>query len=288
MQRRAVAVYVALFVLVAGGAGVLTATADSPEVGFEDPDYELSEGDPIEVDGQEYVVAEISEVEEGGGGGGHGGGGGAETSIVATIERETTVEQSEAWANESTVQVGDREWRVEITGEDPSEFTLVEVLDRQAILENDPQADNETVERDDGEYVVVTEDGESRLVPVEEYFPAPEEQSYAEGDTFEYGGNTVTVDNVTADQATIVWAGHQTETIEIEEESTVTIAETEFVAHFSDASTLQLSSDIEGYEAQLAQIDQFQQYNSGLTRVLVLALLSSLLLLGAAFIPSRY
>jgi len=44
MQRRAVAVYAALFVLVAGVAGVLTVTADSPEIGFENPDYEVSDG----------------------------------------------------------------------------------------------------------------------------------------------------------------------------------------------------------------------------------------------------
>jgi hypothetical protein len=286
MQRRAVAVYVALFVLIAGGAGVLTATADSPEIGFENPDFEVSEGDPVEVDGEEWVVAGITEVEEGGGGG-HGGGGGG-TSIVGTLERNVTVEQSEAWANESTVTVGDREWRVEITGDDPSEFTLVEVLDRQAILQDDPQADNETVERDDGEYVVVTEDGESTLVPAEEYFPAPEERSHAAGDSFEYGDRTVTVDEVTADQAVLVWEATETESIEVAEEATVTVGETDFVAHFPDASTMQLSSDMEEYESQVAQIEQFQQYNSGLTRVLVLAFLSSLLLLGAAFIPSRY
>lgn len=287
MQRRAVAVYVALFVLIAGGAGVLTATADSPEIGFDNPDFEVSQGDRVEADGQEYVVAEIAEVEESGGGG-HGGGGGATTSIVATIERNVTVEQSETWANGSTVTVGEQEWRVEISGESPSEFTLVEVLDRQAILEGDSQADNETVQRDDGTYVVVTEDGESSLVPAEEYFPAPEERSYAVSDTLEYAGHTATVDNVTAEQAVLAWEATQTESVEITQHSTVTIGETDFIAHFPDASTMQLSSDMEEYEAQVAQIDQFQQYNSGLTRVLVLALLSSLLLLGAAFIPSRY
>ncbi|OYR47671.1 hypothetical protein [Halorubrum sp. Eb13] len=281
------AVYVALFVLIAGGAGVLTATADSPEIGFDNPDFEVSQNDRIEVDGEEWTVAEITEVESGGGGG-HGGGGGAETSIVATLERNVTADQSETWANESTVQLDDREWRVEITGDDPNSFTLVEVPDRQAILENDPQADNETVQRDDGEYVVVTEDGESTLVPAGEYFPAPEERAYATGDSIEYGDQSVTVDNVTADQAVLAWEATETESIEIEQHSRVTIGETEFVAHFADASTLQLSSDIEGYEAQVAQIDQFQQYSSGLTRVLVLAFLSSLLLLGAAFIPSRY
>ncbi|MFC7186399.1 hypothetical protein [Halorubrum yunnanense] len=279
------AVYVALFVLIAGGAGVLTATADSPEIGFENPDYVVSDGETVDIEGQEYTV-QISEVEESGGGGHGGGGGGA--SLVATIEREVTVEQSEAWANESTVQVGEQEWRVEITGEDPSEFTLVEVPDRQAILESDSQADNETVERDDGEYVVVTEDGESTLVPVDEYFPAPEEQSYATGDSFAYGDQTVTVDEITAGQAVLVWEATETESIEVQDEGIVTLVETDLVAHFADSSTLHLSSDIEAYEAQVAQIEQFEQYNSGLARVLVLTLLSSVLLLGAAFIPSRY
>jgi transcriptional antiterminator Rof (Rho-off) len=177
---------------------------------------------------------------------------------------------------------------VEITGEDPSEFTLVEVPDRQAILEADPQADNETVQRDDGEYVVVTENGESRLIPVGEYFPSPEERSYATGDTLEYSSQTATVDNVTADQAVLVWEATETESIEVQDEGIVTLVETDLVAHFADSSTLHLSSDIEGYEAQVSEIEQFEQYNSGLTRVVVLALFSIVLLLSAAFIPSRY
>ncbi|WP_435094972.1 hypothetical protein [Halorubrum sp. N11] len=278
------AVYAALFLLVASVAGVLTVTADSPEIGFENPDYVVSDGETVEVEGQEYVV-QISEIEESGGG--HGGGGGG-TSLVATIERNVTVEQSEAWANGSTVQVGEQEWRVEIAGENASEFTLVEVPDRQAILEADPQADNETVARDDGEYVVVTEDDESTLVPVEEYFPTPEERSYATGDSFAYADHTVTVDGVTADQAVLVWEATETESIEVEDEGIVTLVETDLVAHFADSSTLHLSSDIEGYESQVAQIEQFEQYNSGLFRVLILGLFSVVLLLGAAFIPSRY
>lgn len=281
MQRRAVAVYVALFVLVSGMAGVLTVTADSPEIAFENPDHELSSGDTFEVDGNEYVVADVTETE--------GEGDGVERSITATIEREQVAEQSETWANESTVELDDREWRVAITGEEPTGFTLVEVLDRQAILEGDDNADNETIERDDGEYVAVTdESGETTLIPADEYFPAPEERSYETGDSFEYGEQTVTVDEVTVDNAVVVWEGTQTTTIDVEQESTITIGETEFVAHFPDASTLTLSSDIDGYEAQVAQIDQFDQYNSGLTRVLILGVLSSILLLATTFIPSRY
>ncbi|GAB3703515.1 hypothetical protein [Halorubrum pallidum] len=267
------AVYATLFILIAGVAGVLTATAESPEIALENPDFEVSEGDPIDVDGQTYTVAGISEGEE---------------SVSGTLEREFQTQMSESWANESTVTIDDTEWRVEITGEDPSSFTLVEVLDRQAILESDDSADNETVTRDDGEYVAVTEGGETTLVPVEEYFPAPDERALSTGDTIEYQDRTVTVDEVTTDQAVVVWEGTQTETIDVAQDSTVTVGETEFVAHYPDASTLTLSTDIAAYEAQVDQIDQHQRYTNGLTRVIVLSILSTLLLAATAFMPSRY
>ena len=68
----------------------------------------------------------------------------------------------------------------------------------------------------------------------------------------------------------------------------VTIGETEFVAHYPDASTLTLSTDIAAYEAQVDQQEQHQRYNNGLTRVIVLSILSTLLLAATAFVPSRY
>lgn len=286
MQRRAVAVFVALFLAVAGVAGALTATADSPQIALENPEIDVSENDSIEVGSESYLVADISETEQEGGG--HGGGGGG-TVITGTLEREFTAETSETWANGSTVTVEDREWRVEIAGENVTEFTLVEVLDRQAILEADDAAENETVTLDDGEYVAETdENGDRTLVPVDEYFPAPEERSYATGETLQYDGQTVTVDDVTAGGAVLVWETTQTETIEVSQHSMVTLGDTQYVAHFSDASTLQMSSDIEAYEAQVTEIERFNQYNSGLSRVFVLSVLSSIMLTGLAFIPSRY
>lgn len=279
MQRRAVAVFVALFLAIAGVSGALTATADSPEIALENPDFDVSQGDPVEVNGESYTVTDISESE----------GDGGTMVISGTLEREFTAEMSETWANGSTVTVGDRDWRVTVDGANATEFTLVEVLDRQAILESDDAAENQTVTLEDGEYVAVTDDsGDRTLVPVEEYFPAPEERTYETGATFEYGGNTVTVDDVTADGAVLAWEATQTETIDVAQEGTVTLGGTDYIAHFPDASTLRLSADMEGYEAQVAEIDTFKQYNTGLTRVFVLSVLSSILLAGAAFLPSRY
>lgn len=282
MQRRAVAVYVALFLLVGTATGALIATADTPEIAFEDPDHELSQGDTFEVDGQEYTVTDISEVEEES----HGE---VTTHLVAEIEWEQVVEQSETWSNDSVVTVGDRDWRVVIDGEDPTEFTLREEIDRQAILEDDPNADNETVESDGEEYVIVTdEDGNDELVPVDEYFPAPEERTYAEGDTLEYNDQTVTVDAVTTDGATVVWEAPETSSVEVTEEGEITLGDTDYIGIFPSSDELVLSSDFESYEAQLAEIDQYNEWSSGLWRVLIVSGLSALLVVGAAFIPSRY
>ncbi|TKX42159.1 MULTISPECIES: hypothetical protein [unclassified Halorubrum] len=273
------AVFVALFLGVAGVAGALTATAESPEIAFENPEIDASQNESIEVGGQSYVVADISESENDAG----------QMVISGTLEREFTTQTSETWANGSTVSVDDREWRVEIGGENATEFTLVEVLDRQAILEADDDAENETVTLDDGEYVAVTdESGERTLVPADEYFPAPEERTHASGDTLEYDGQTVTVDEVTAGGAVLVWETTETETVEIAQESTVTIGDTDYAAHFPDAATLRMTTDVESYQAQVTEIERFNQYNSGLTRVLVLSVLSSIMLAGMAFIPSRY
>ncbi|WP_281195991.1 hypothetical protein [Halorubrum sp. F4] len=287
MQRRAVAVYVAFFLLVGSATGVIVTTAQTPGISFENPDHELSSGDAFEVDGDEYTVADISE-SEAGGGGGHGGGGG-EATVTGTVERERTTEQSESWSNGSTVEVDGGEWTVRIEGDDPDSFTLVEELDRTTILEDDPNADNETYERNGEEQVAVTdENGETRLVPADEYFPAPEERSYAVGDEFEYGDRTVAVDAVSADAATLVWTATETVSIEVEQDSRVTIGDTEFVAHFQDSSTLVLSTDFESYEAQLAEIDRHETNSDGLWRVMIVSLLSSGLFLAMAFMPSRY
>ena len=279
MQRRAVAVFVALFLAVAGVAGTLTATADSPEIALENPEIDVSQNESIEVGGESYVVADISESENDQG----------QMVISGTLERDFTTETSETWANGSTVSVDDREWRVEIAGENATEFTLVEVLDRQAILGADDAAENETVTLDDGEYVAVTdENGERTLVPVDEYFPAPEERSHEVGEELQYDGQTVTVDEVTAGGAALVWETTETETVEVAQQSTVTLGGTDYVAHFPDPSTLRMSTDIEAYESQVTDIERFDQYNSGLSRVLVLSVLSSIMLTGLAFIPSRY
>lgn len=278
MQRRAVAVYVALFVLVGTATGALIATADSPEVAFENPDYQLTEGETFEYEGQEYTVTSIDQEEEEDGA----------TTWSGEVTWEEITDQSEDWDAESVVTLDETEWLVVIEDEDTDRFTLREQIDRQAILEADDDADNETVERDGEEYVVITEDGESRLVPADEYFPAPEEREFVEGDTFEYDGHEATVQEVTAEEAIIAWTGPETFTDDLDQEGSVTLGGTEFVTFFPGDDTVVLTSDVDDYEAQLAGIDQFESTLDGLWRVLAVSLFSALMVAGLAFVPSRY
>lgn len=281
MQRRAVAVYVALFVLVGAAAGTLVATADAPEVSFEDPDHRLSAGEQFEENGVTYTVTELSRSEEED----HGE---VIVSYSGTIEWNETASQSEEWTNGSTVTYDGAEWNVSIEGDDPDTFTLREQVDRQAILESDENADNETVERDGEEYVIVEEDGEPTLVPADEYFPEPQEREFATGDTLEYDGHEATVDAVSADAATLVWEATVTQSAGLEQEENVTLGDTTYLAYFNSGEEVVLTSDQAGYQAQLTEISDFGETTGALWRVIIVNGVASLLLMGLAFVPSRY
>ncbi|WP_253738354.1 hypothetical protein [Halohasta salina] len=289
MQRRAVAVYVAFFVLIAAASYTLLATAEEPTITLDDPEYELAEGETFTVGGQEYTVASIEETTEEQGGG-HGSSAEEVTVVTGTIEwTETDVEMSETWANEDTVEIDGMEWQVLIEGENATSMTLQETVDRQAILENDPSADNETIERDDGEYVVVTSGGEEDLVPAEEYFPAPTTGSYAVGDRFTYNNQTVTVSEISGGEATLTWTEDQTNTNSLGNEGTVELADgAEYLSYLPDTNTLQLTSDMSEYEAQVAEKEQFSQRTSGFRYTTFTALLFAGSLIAFAFLPSRY
>lgn len=350
MQRRATAVYVALFLVIGAAAFGLITTAEEPGVNFENPDHELSEGDQFEVEGQTYNVTSLDVSTEGGE---HG----EPERTVYSAEITWTVEDAtitEEWANESTVEIGDTEWQVQIEGGDDPTLRLVEVIDQQAILEEDQNADNSTVEIDGIEYVVIrdepseTADGgnetggdggnetdgdagnesdgdagnetddagnesdgdagnetegnqtdggenvsEARLVPAADYFPEPRTVTLEQGETFDREGNETTVENVTESGATVAWQADQTNSESFESEENVTLGDQEFLAYFDTTEdeenpTLVLTQDFQDYQAQLDKGEQHQKRINGLWGAIVLSGLSIVLLVGFAFLPSRY
>ncbi|GGJ16422.1 hypothetical protein GCM10008995_27880 [Halobellus salinus] len=267
MQRRAAAIYVALFVLVGAASYSLIATAQQPTVEFEEPTYELTQGDQLDAGGQTYTVVGVSET-------------GGELEYTNESDRYTAT-----WENDSTQTVDDEEWRVVIAGDDPTEVTLREAVNESALLAEDPDASDETVEQNGTRYVVINN---SRLVSASEYFPEPETRTYTQGDTLDYRGNTTTVDSVTADTAELVWTAPRTNTVDVGHEANVTIGDQTQFAYVPDGSTIQLIDDYSRYRQQTAEIDQYQTYRNGLWGVSIVSLLTAVFMTGFAYLPSRY
>ena len=158
MQRRAAAIFAAFFLLVGAGSYTLIATAQQPQVEFDDPAYELQQNDTVELAGEQYNVSSISASA------GSDGGGVTRSATISYVNE--SARYTETWDNNSTVTFDGEEWTVVVPNEsDPSSATLRESIDRAGILANDTNADNETVTRNGQAYVIVTENNSSTLVP---------------------------------------------------------------------------------------------------------------------------
>ncbi|ERG96122.1 hypothetical protein [Haloquadratum walsbyi] len=283
MQRRAAAIYVALFIIVGAGAYSLIATAETPHVKFEDPTYELSSDDRFELSGQTYTVSSISTAERGGG---HGG---TETTVTQGAIQYTneSAQYVVSFGNNSTQTVDQQQWRVLVdsSGGDPTSLTFRESVNETAVLAADPNVSTETVTQNDERYVVR---GGDQLILAEEYFPEPETRSYAEGDTIEYQGNTTTVDTITNESVQLAWTAPRTSTIDVSHNDNVTVGDETYLAHFPDESTLQLTQNFEHFQQQKASIEQYQTQKNGLWGVSIASGLTVVFLIGFAYLPSRY
>lgn len=280
MQRRAVAVYVAIFLLLGTASYGLIATAETPGITIENPEYSLQESETISIDGTSYTASTIdTEQEEGS----HGGG--SHTVFVGELTSTEVQAQSDTWATDDVVELGERKWRVTVTD---GSLRLVERQDRKNILQTDPTVRNETQQIDEQRYVVrPTEDGDPTLINATEYFD-PEERIFAAGDTLEYRGADATVEEIGDDSGTVVWREAVEETHELNHESNMTIGSQEFFVYYPNGDQVYLTTDYASYDRQLQRIGTFNQRVDGLWRVFVLCLVSSGLMTAMAFLPSRY
>jgi hypothetical protein len=284
MQRRAAAIYAAFFVVVAATSYSLIATAQEPTVQFEGEEA-MTEGDTLSAGGTTYTVSEVSATTEGGD---HG----SPVRLVRSGElqwRNESARYTETWDNGSTVTFRGEERAVVVeNASDPSRFELREVIDREGILAADPSADNQTVTRDGEEFVVVTEDGTSRLVPAAEYFPTPATTAFSEGETVDYRGNETTLEAVSSDGVTLAWTAPRTNTQSLSDRGNVTLGGETYLAVFPDNSSVVLTQNFDSYRTQQSEIDRFTRYRNGLWGVSILGSVSAVLLVGLAYLPSRY
>jgi hypothetical protein len=277
MQRRAVAVYVALFVLIGVASYTLMVTAEQPQVAVENPNFQLSSGDGFTVDGQSYTAATVEEVTE------EGGHGSTSTHREATLEwTVANVENTDDWAVGDTITVDGQEWNVVSTS--ASSVTVEEVIDRGAILEADPAADNTTYSGDNGEFVLVDDE----RVPVSEYFD-PATVTFTEGETVPYDGQQATLDSVTNESVTVSWTADESNSQTLKTGDTITLADnTTYTAYFTGPNTVELTDSAEAYQAAVSEQETFSQRVSGLRWVTFTAGFIAMLLIAFAFLPSRY
>ena len=277
MQRRAVAVYVALFVLIGVASYTLMVTAEQPQVAVENPNFQLSSGDGFTVDGQSYTAATVEEVTE------EGGHGSTSTHREATLEwTVANVENTDDWAVGDTITVDGQEWNVVSTS--ASSVTVEEVIDRGAILEADPAADNTTYSGDNGEFVLVDDE----RVPVSEYFD-PATVTFTEGETMPYDGQQATLNSITNESVTVSWTADESNSQTLKTGDTITLADnTTYTAYFTGPNTVELTDSAEAYQAAVSEQETFSQRVSGLRWVTFTAGFIAMLLIAFAFLPSRY
>ncbi|WP_224333493.1 hypothetical protein [Haloprofundus halobius] len=286
MQRRAAAISVAFFLLVGAASYSLIATAEEPTIQFENAEHELQEGDQFTEGGQQYTVTSLDAQMEGGG---HGTA--AELSRTGELQwTNDSAQFSQTWENNSSVEVSNESYRVVIANEsDPDTVTLREELNETALLQANESVDNETVTRDGEEYVVYNDgSGNPTLIPTEQFFPEPSSTQYDEGQQFDYQGNQTTVDNVTASEATLTWTGTQNNTAELEDQANVTVGDQQYLAYFPSNETVYLTQNRQSYQAQQQDIATYDRQMKGLQGVTLLSGATIVLLIGLAFLPSRY
>lgn len=289
MQRCAAAVSVVAFLVVGTVAYGLIATAEQPHVEIDDG-QRLSTDDTFSVGEQTYAVDAVeAETTEGGG---HGGGGSLERSATLAWTEESA-RHTASWDNGSVVTHDGEEWTVVVdAGAEPTTFTLRERVDRQAVLRNDSDADDETVTRNGTEYVVVDDEGDNdSLVPAAEYFPEPERRQFAEGDGIDYQeapDRSVSVDAVDGDAVTLAWTAPREHSATVTEKANVTLSGETYFAHFPNDETVVLSRNFGELRQEERDVEEYKRHRNGLWGVSILSGVVAGLMVAMAFLPSRY
>lgn len=292
MQRRAAAVYVAFFLVVGAVSFSLIATASAPHFSVENPERTLNQGDSFTVDGTQYNVQSIKAEMSGGGGGGHGGGGGETLKRSGTLNwTNSSARHTVTWKNQSTVTYDGQDWNVTVPSGQNGSFTLRAVQNRQAILKNDSEVANQTTTVDGQEYVVRRggQNGSRELIPADQYFPAPEERTFSQGDEVPNVENhTATVATIDSSGATLAWTAPKTNEITVDDQANVTVGSTTYFAYFPNNETMVLTQKFDQYRAYQQESADYKTHKDGLWGVTILSGLISIFMTGLAYLPSRY
>ena len=251
MQRRAAALYFALFLVIGAGSFgyIQMVDAQKPTVELESDEY--SQGDVLTVDGRTYVVSEIAA---------ENASEGEEAAVTGTLS--WTNQSARATAtleNATNATYQNASWEVRIdNASDVSQFTLRENV-------NDSQQDPQTVTFSEGEqFDYTTEDGATQAARIDDV-----------------------TGNVSTPSVTLSWEEPKENQIELTEGANVTLNGQQRVVHFPSSDSVQLSTDIATYQDAQDKLAYFDERKKGLWGVSIISFLAAIVLLGTAYLPVK-
>lgn len=203
---------------------------------------------------------------------------GNETTLISVTADAATV----AWGGPYVVDINNE------SVANPTNATLVEARDYEALAAEDPALYNETLTQDG--VLKVTYRANDTNVPVEEYFGAPERHLIAENGTLQYNGNETTVTEITNESVAVAWTGAQTNSIELAEGENFTAGGTQYFSHFPDNTSVQVFETGQRYDEYNSQREEISSYESrklGLWGIAEISALAAIILLMAAYLPVR-
>lgn len=269
MQRRAAALYVGLFIVIAVGAIAFISAAEAPDPAMDEYDYQATEDDTFELDGTTYNVTRVDDFS---------------VSIEWSVD---SLEQTASWLNESEIESGESTYRVELPDEEePSRVFLQEQF---------PDHDQDTTEIDGVTYVRIEEDDRIELVPEDEYLRdrfGPRERLELEvGDTVQWNEVEldVTIDELTARNVQVRWDGpaELSQTIAQGVPDQIGDSDREMVANIVDSEYVQLTEDEDAFEAHADRQATFDERHRGFWGVGVMSAIGAVLIGGLSFLPRR-
>ncbi len=270
MQRRAAAMYVLLFLVVAVSALVFINMVDGPSDTLDEADYDLGVDDTVTVDGTDYQVSSIDQFS-------------ATLEYVIEEDDRTTTLSDGAIINVSRV-----EYRVEIPDVDePENITLVETF---------PEHDLDTFELDGETYVIIDAEEDEFMEEtayLEQEFGPRDRIVLVEGDTFDYEDQEMdvvvdaTVDSISSAGVGISWVGPSSNSLILPRNAVSTIGNTDFGVNFVGEDMIQLSSDIEAFNDHIDALDTWDERYQGFWGIGVLGIIAAILLTGLSYLPRR-
>jgi hypothetical protein len=282
MQRRAAAVYLVLFVVLAGGAyAYIEVGATQPQISIDGPTYE--QGDTLSVDGRTYTVTGLSA---------ESGESGISRSGELTWFNESNMETAEL-ENDSTIEFRDDQYTVSIAnGSNISSFRVTESQNVSAIIANDSNVTGIVQDDDSNERFVRYTNGSTQLLS--EYLPPVETVNFSTGETFPYTQENSTIDttvaSVSSSAATLEWNNPANETVGLEDGGNVTLNGQTYFAHFESNSSVQIlpAGQYYGeYQSDQADIQAYDERINGLWGIVLLSLVATIILVAAAYLPNK-